>query len=134
MSRPALRTGATVSMFTTTASLTVHPLIKFVAVTVYVLLVFTFVTAVVAPLDHAKPIGDGVLDVAVKFKFVLTHVSVVSAPADTCGTVISCTTRTVSVLLQPFVNEVTVKVYNPRYTFFTLLVFAPDTMPGPDQL
>jgi hypothetical protein len=70
VSNPAFKTGATVSMLTTTASLTVHPLIKFVAVTVYVLFVFTFVTAVFAPFDHAKPIGDGVLDVAVKFKFV----------------------------------------------------------------
>jgi hypothetical protein len=85
VSIPAFTPGDTVSILTTTASLTVQPLIKFVAVTVYVLLVFTFVTAVVAPFDHAKPIGDGVLDVAVKFKFVLTHVNVVSAPADTCG-------------------------------------------------
>ena len=86
VSTPALAFGDTVSIPTTTASVDVQPLIGCVAVTVYVVGTDTFVTAVFAPFDHANVAPD-VLDVADKFKLVLTQFTTVSIPAFTPGAV-----------------------------------------------
>ena len=70
---------------------------------------FTLAVAVVAPFDHAK-VAPVVLDVAFKFKLVLTQFNTVSIPALIFGTVIFCVTTTASLAVHLLYVFVTVTV------------------------